>query len=396
MLSLAAAGRGVCADWPQWRGPDENGIAREKLPKDFDAEEIVWRARVGIGFSSLAIAEGRLFTLGHDGGKETVWCLDAKTGKMIWSDEYEAALLPNLHEGGPAATPTVNGDRVITLGKDGKLHCYQVTDGSPLWKRDLLRDAGMPKPPEWGFAGSPLVMGKRVLVEAGMTLAIDRENGGILWRSQPFRPAYGSAARFKQEGAERIAVLKTDGLVVLDPENGGTLAFEKWETPFQTNATTPIVRGSSLFISTGYDRGCALFQFDGRHLLKRYENEKMSTHMNNAVLIDGHLYGFDGTAHRGRPTEFVCLELESGRERWRVPPKQGLGCGSLIATSDGQLIVLTEKGELVIAAASPDGFTIRSRDQVLGGRCWTPPALAGGRIYARNARGDVVCVGASD
>ncbi|MCB1063820.1 MAG: PQQ-binding-like beta-propeller repeat protein [Verrucomicrobiae bacterium] len=397
ILSTVFLNPGKSEDWSRWRGPDENGVARETLPPDFDAEALVWRAQVGVGFSSPVIVSGRLYTLGHDGskpdGQETLWCLDAKTGEVVWSDSWPAPLLSNLHEGGPGATPTVANDRVFSLGKNGDLLCHEATSGKVMWKRDLLADTGMKKAPEWGFAGSPYLMEGQLIVEAGVTLSLDPKNGEILWRSQPFRPAYGTPVRFKVGEVERLAILKTDGLVILDPVNGGTVSFEPWETSFDTNATTPIVSGASIFVSTGYDRGCALFHFDGRTLNRRYENQSLCTHMNNAVLVDGHLYGFDGTAHRGRPTEFVCIEFESGKERWRVSPDEGLGCGSLISTSDGQLLILTEKGELVVAPASPEGFRMLSRAQVLGGRCWTPPSFADGLLYARNSRGDLVCVG---
>lgn len=392
MVSTAGA-----ADWPRWLGPNYDGIAAESLDESFSADSVLWRVQVGIGFSSIAIAGDRVLTMGHDGnassGKETLWCLDAADGSVKWSTSWEAPLLPNLHEGGPAATPTIDGDQVIVLGKNGKLSSFGLETGKLNWRRDLLADTGQAKAPEWGFAGSPLRLEDLLIVEAGMTLALDPETGDIRWRSQPFRAAYGSPAPLQYDGRTYLAVLKTEGLVVLDAENGGTMAFEPWETAFNTNATTPIVDGDSIFISTGYDRGAALFQFDGRELVKRYENQSLCTHMNNAVLIDGYLYGFDGTAHRGRPTEFVCLEWESGKERWRVSPREGLGCGSLIGTSNGKLLILTEKGELAVAPASPRRFDLDDRAQVLGGRCWTPPALAGGRFFARNSRGDLVCVG---
>lgn len=397
LMGWALAEKAVGEDWPHWLGPDRNGVAREAVPATFDAESVRWQARVGIGFSSVAVSGGRLYTMGHDGaksgGQETIWCLDAKTGATLWTDRYEAALLPNLHEGGPAATPAVADGRVYALGKDGQVRCLEADSGRLVWRRDIWRDSGLEGPPEWGFAGSPVVLGDRVIVEAGATFALNRSTGEIVWRSQPFRPAYGSPAVLGEGAGLRLAVLKSDGLVLLDGNNGGTLAFERWETPFDTNATTPVVHGSALFVSTGYDRGCALFQIVDGGLAKRYEHTAMCNHMNQSVLMGGYLYGFDGTAHRGRPTEFVCLEVESGRERWRVPSSMGLGCGSVIGTRDSKLIVLTERGELLVAPATPDGFEPESRAQVLGGRCWTPPVLSGGLVYARNARGDLVAVG---
>lgn len=386
-------------DWPGWLGPSGDGVSDEALPKNFDPEAILWTAKVGVGYSSLAVSKGRVFTLGHvtgdDGsGREVLWCLEAESGEVIWSQSWEATLMDNLHEGGPSGTPLVDGGSVYAVGKAGALIACDLEDGAVLWRRDLLADTGMKSPPEWGFAASPVKVGDLLVVEAGMTLGLNPKSGEIQWRSQPFRPAYGSPAVMQGESGElRLAVLKTDGLAVLDAETGGTLAFEPWETPFDTNATTPIVKGNSLFVSTGYDRGCALFQFDGRRLVKRYENRSLCNHMSHSVLMGGYLFGFDGTAHRGRPTEFVCLEFEGGGERWRVSPEQGLGCGSLIATREGKLLILTERGELVVAEASPDAFRIESRGQVLGGRCWTPPVLSFGRLYARNSRGDLVCVG---
>ncbi|MCB1087586.1 MAG: PQQ-like beta-propeller repeat protein, partial [Verrucomicrobiae bacterium] len=285
-------------------GPNRNGVASESLPAEFDLETIAWRASVGVGFASVAVSDGRVYAVGHDGkkqdGEETLWCLDAKTGEIIWSARTPAELLPNLHEGGPAATPAVEGKVVFSLSKDGLAACRETASGALIWNRNLMAEAGMTKPPEWGFAGSPVIQGDLVIFEAGATFALDKTTGTVVWKSQPFRPAYGSPAPFAGEGGRpRLAVLKTDGLVLLDGESGGTVAFERWETPFDTNATTPILHGHSLFVSTGYDRGCALFQFDGRQLSKRYEGLQMCNHMNQSILIDGHLYGFDGTAHRG-------------------------------------------------------------------------------------------------
>ena len=395
LLALGSGGAAEGGDWPKWRGPSGTGMADEALAEEFDAESVLWRKRIGTGYSSIVVAEGRAFTMGHEKGEEILWCLDALGGEEVWAARWSAPLLDNLHEGGPSATPLVseNGN-VFALGKNGDLVCCDSETGKKLWHVDLISVAGLKGAPEWGFSGSPVMVDGNLLIEAGSTLAFDPGSGALKWRSQPFRPAYGSPAPFEHSGQSFLATLKTDGLAILSAENGGTVAFSPWETAFDTNATTPIVSQGGIFVSTGYDRGCALFRFDGRALSKRYENQLLCTHMNNAVLFDGHLYGFDGTAHRGRPTEFVCLEWESGRERWRVPPAEGLGCGSLIATNDGKLLILSERGELVIAEASPEEYLPGARAQILGGRCWTPPVLANGVLYARNARGDLVAAGA--
>ena len=389
------------ADWPQWRGSDENGISAERLPAKPDFTTVLWQKKVGTGFSTVVVAEGRVFTLGHsgpkEGGNETVWCFHAETGAEIWQHSYPAPLIARFYEGGPGATPTVRGGKVFTYSKHGRLHCYEAATGKVIWQRDMLAEAGLDEPPEWGFACSPYFLtDDTLLIEAGATFALDSATGKVRWKSQRFTPAYGTPKAFTAGGRKLIAVMKTEGLVVLDAGNGATVATADWKTSFDTTATTPIIHGGKIFISTGYDRGCALFELAGDQLKKSYEHKLLSNHMNNSVLIDGHLYGFDGTAHRGRPTEFVCLELATGKEKWRVPSAVGLGCGSVMATADGTLLILSERGELLTAPATTAGFKTTARHQVLGGRCWTVPVLAHGRIYCRNARGDLVCVKAGD
>jgi outer membrane protein assembly factor BamB len=297
--------------------------------------------------------------------------------------------LPNLHEGGPGATPVVAGGFVYTVGKDGQAHASDVQNGKRMWSAELMEMVGMRRPPEWGFSASPVVYGDLVLLEAGATLALDRSKGEVVWRSESYTPAYGSPTVFQQGGRDWIAVLKTEGLVILDPGNeGDTVAFYPWETSFQTNANTPLVIGNRLFVSTGYDRGCTLLDFDGKTLKPVYENQILCNHMGNSVLIDGHLYGFDGTAHRGREVELVCMELASGAEQWR---HRGLRYGTLIGAVDN-LLVLSERGELLIGAATPKGWQPQHEAQALGGRCWTPPVWSAGLLYCRNSRGDLVAL----
>lgn len=390
-LSLSAA------DWPQWRGPTEDGISVERLPAKPVFTQTLWQKKVGTGFSSVAVAGKRVFTMGHssskDNGTETVWCFNAETGAELWQYSYAAPLIDRFYEGGPGATPTVRGGKVFTYSKHGWLHCNDAATGKLIWERDLVAEAGLDGPPEWGFACSPYFLNDdTLLIEAGATFALDPATGAVRWKGQRFTPAYGTPKAFETDGRKLIAVMKTEGLAVLEAATGKTVATTAWKTAFDTTATTPIIHGRQIFISTGYDRGCALFELAGDQLKKTYENKALCDHMNNSVLIDGYLYGFDGTAHRGRPTEFVCLELATGKEKWRVPPDAGLGCGSLTATADGTLLILSERGELLTANATPAGFMPGARHHVLGGRCWTVPVLSDGRIYCRNARGDLVCV----
>ena len=393
LVLLLLANCALAEDWPNWRGPRHDGISREALPKA-DFSKIAWRAKIGVGFSSMAVANGRVFALGctgkRRGNEETLTCLDAATGKKIWSDTYPAALVDYLHEGGPCASPTVDGKRVYGYSKSGRLACYNVADGEKYWTADLMAKAGLPKPPEWGFAGSPLILGNRVIVEATFTCALDKATGKEIWRSKKYKPAYGSPIAFQYKNKIYLATLKTDGLVILDAQTGKTVAFQDWRTSFRTNSTTPIIIGNKIFISTGYQRGCALFEFTGNGLKQIYTNKNLSNHMNNSVVLGDFVYGFDGNTHGRVPKQIVCMRLADGAVQWR---KEGYLCGSLMAVQN-QLLILGEKGKLALGPASPKGFTPTAEAQILQGRCWTVPVLSNGRIYARNAAGTLVCVDA--
>ena len=374
-------------DWPNWLGPDRNGVSRELLPSEVLIDDPLWEAQIGIGFSSFSVSRGSLYTMGHRDGEETVWKLCAETGAVEASFSYGAELLPKLHEGGPAATPAVTDKQVLVMSKDGQLRVLTKDLSQVLWEKSMMDESGLRKIPEWGFTSSPIIMGDLVLIEAGATFAYDLKTGEERWRSESYRPAYGTPHGFQLDGQSFVAVLKTDGLVILCAETGETRGFSLWRTSFQTNSTTPLEIGEGkFFISTGYDRGCCLFVFNGEALSTNYENMNMCNHMGNSVLMKEALYGFDGTAHRGRAVEFTCLDPVSGEKRWHF---EGLGYGSVIGAGD-DLIVLTEGGELLIGAASPDGFMSRAKKQVLNGRCWTPPVFANGILYARNAAGRLV------
>jgi outer membrane protein assembly factor BamB len=394
ILLLAATLSG--ADWPNWQGPSLNNHSVE-TEWTLKNAKVLWEKKIGVGYSSIAVADGRAFTMGHDGlksgGKETVYCLDAKTGKTLWSDTYPAVLLDYLHIGGPCATPTVDGDRVYTLSKDGRLISYNVATGEKHWEVNMMKAAGMSEVPEWGFAGSPRILGELLLIEADFTFAWDKNTGKMVWKSQRYRHAYGTPAPFIHSGKTLLATLKTDGLVILDAKDGATLAFHKWETSYRTNATTPIpLPESKIFISTGYKRGCALLQYKDGNLEVLWENRNLSNHMNNSVIHDGFIYGFDGNTHQAGPKELVCLNLKTGETQWRGGAE--LRCGSLIAAGN-RMILLGERGQLVEAQLSPKGYQAAFDLHALGSQCWTPPALANGMIYARNNKGTLVCVQAN-
>ena len=385
------------ADWPQWMGPRLDGISQEggwSTDWPQDGLRQVWTTELGIGFSSVSVVDGRLYTMGHDDGMETVWCLNEKTGKEIWSHQYPAELNPNLYEGGPGATPTVSGDLVYTLSVDGQLHCLHRVTGAVLWQRDLQEDLDVDMH-EWGFNGSPCILGDHLLFEAGRLAAYDRRNGELVWRSEEHRAGYGSVRAFSHNGRSLLASLDNDGLRISKAADGATIAFQQWKSPFGTNSTTPIVVGDTVYISTGYNVGCGLFKLTTNdtdagpadlQLKEVYASKRMRNHFNNSILYKGYLYGMDGNSNLGRVVTLTCMDLLTGEVSWK---ERGLGCGSLMI-ADGKLIILSEDGQLVVANASPDSYQELARSDFLSGRCWTMPLLLNGHIIGRNAAGQLI------
>ena len=377
-------------DWPNWNGSNHDGISRETgfadaWPKD--GLPIEWTHEIGTGFSSMSASGERLFAMGHKDGVETVWCLNCRSGKVLWTHGYPGELIPNLHEGGPCSTPTVDGDCVYTVGKEGQLFCLNMADGEVLWEKMLQQEIDV-KLPEWGFSSSPRVLGKQLILEAGRVVSFDKSNGDKLWQTEIHEAGYGSAAVFQHAGKTLIATLDCEGLRIVDSADGTQVAFTEWKSPYRTNATTPIIAGDQIFVSTGYKIGCGLFRLQGESLEPVYRNSEMRNHFSNSILLDGHLYGFDGDAHLGRLVTLTCIDFKSGKLMWR---QRGLGCGSVLI-ADGKLLVLTEDGTLILAQATPDAYVELARSAFLEGRCWTVPVLSDGRVYGRNADGKLVCV----
>lgn len=390
LLSIPSLHAADPPTWPNWMGPRRDGISREvgwstKWPDE--GLPVAWTKEVGIGFSSISIADGRLFTLGFIDGEEVVWCLNASTGKELWSYRYPSELNPNLHEGGPASTPTIDGDRIYTLGKEGQLYCFHAATGAIRWQKLLKQNLDI-RTPEWGFSSSAVIEGDQLLLEAGRVVSYNKHSGERQWQTERHEAGYGSAAVFENPpGTKQIATLDCEGLRVLSLKTGEQVAFQPWPSPFRTNATTPIIQGKQIYISSAYQVGCGLFDFDGKDLKQVYANKEMRNHFSNSILHEGHLYGFDGNSNLGRVVQVTCMNLQTGKVAWK---KAGFGCGSLIL-ANGKLVLLAESGTLVIANATPKGYEELARSPFLEGRCWTTPVLLGSRIYGRNAAGHLVC-----
>lgn len=376
-------------DWPFWRGPHRDGISRESGWRSEGAAEPLWTREVGLGHSSFAIVAGRLYTLGFDEarGLDQVWCLDAATGEPAWQVTWPATRDANGHGGGTHSTPAVEGGVVYVTERRGQVRALAAADGQELWSRDLVAEEGV-ESTEYGFGGSPLVVGDRLVIDAARVIALDRATGKTLWRTPDVGAYYSTPTPWTLAGEPVSASFTRHGLYVFTLASGEERGSFPWQKgSVSVSAASPVVVDDArLLISSGYGHGAALVDFTGETPAAVWETKGLKNHLATSVLVAGsdgqrHLYGFDDATLK-------CFDL-TGRERWR---KRGLGDGALSA-SDGRLIVLGGKGELAIVAADPEGYRELSRRRVLEGSAfWSAPVLSGGRIYGRSGEGQLVCL----
>ena len=381
-LAQAPQVQRVAGGWPEYRGPNRDGISRETGWFKDGEPKMLWKANVGAGFASIVVANGRAYAMGNNNNTDTIYCFDAATGQGIWKMSYPCDLMDKQHEGGPSATPTVDDGVVYTYSKMGQLNAWDAATGKLGWSKNIPREMGG-QIPGWGITSTPAVYGNSLFVMTGAPgkciTAFDKKTGNVIWQAGKAGPSYSALQVFEWKGAPYLAVYDAEGVKFMDTKNGKVLWSYGWKTSYDVNAAIPIIDGDKVFISSGYGTGCAMLQSTADEPLL-WKNRDMKNHFNASVLLNGAIFGFD-------ESELACLDVKTGRKLW----SQGrLGKGSLMA-ADNKLIILSERGELVIAEANPKGFKELSRTQILGGKCWSAPSLANGRIYARNANGDVVC-----
>jgi outer membrane protein assembly factor BamB len=388
---LLFAARITAGDWTHYRGPGRDGIALEAcpLPARGGIFREVWRARVGVGTSSSTVAGNRLYTVGHSAGQEIVQCLDTASGKQIWKFSHPVSLDPNLFEGGSRSTPTITKEGVYVLSHEGHLHCLNPESGAVVWERHLVRDFGGRKP-EWGFSGAPLVDGDHLIVDCGgpaaSTVALNRLTGQPVWRSGTEAAGYASPVILPLEPVPALVLFKAGGLFGCNPEDGRVLWSFPWETSYQINAATPVRVGSNkILISSGYNTGAALVSVVDGKASQVWRNKNLRCHINSPVIWGDAVFGIDGNTGGGN---LVCLNPNTGEKRWEEKSVKG---GALIAAG-GALIIVSEKGDLVVAEASSQGFRQLHRQPVLKSRTWAQPVLAHGRIYVRDNVGNLSCL----
>ena len=386
----------ACAeDWPFIFGPTYNGISKEKGWLDdtpsADDVKILWTKHVGAGCTSVVVSSGRAYTMSNPGRKfepgthaDIVYCLDAASGNEIWRFEYKCGLnFKSNTPAGPFATPTVDDDRVYTFSRKGDAYCINAKTKKSIWYKDLKTELGMLMPFQGGFAGSPLVLDNKVVYNAGVAgVALDKMTGNLIWASDPNVAAQATPVPFEKDGEKLLAMFSGVGLVTVKAETGEELWRFAWPTKYKTNAANPVISGNKIFISSWYNVGCTLLDITKDKPRPIWKYKHMQNHYSTSILHNGFLYGF-------HISKLTCMDFNTGQVKWTL--RGGYGKGNLMM-ADGKLIVLTEKGVLLIGQAKPEGFEPVIEKKILNEKCYAPPTLANGRIYARSLKGTLICI----
>jgi outer membrane protein assembly factor BamB len=361
----------------------------------------VWEKKAGQGFSSPVVSTNRLIMFHRLENRETIECLDAKTGQVLWSTDYLTAYRDDFgFDEGPRATPAISDGWVYTYGAEGVLNCVGLATGTNLWRVDTKSIFRAPKG-FFGIACSPLVEGSAVLLIVGGAngtgiVAFNKSDGKLRWKTSDDKASYSSpvSATFHERACALF--LTRSELLALDPANGKQLFQFPFEPPIHASvsAATPVVVGNRVFISACYDTGAALLETvagaAGKLSVRNVwsGDDKLSNHYATSIHYNGFLYGLHGRTDPGfSPAPSLrCLELATGKVRW----EQSFEACTFVLAGD-ELLILTERGELMRARASPDGFKPEGRSQVLPSGARAHPALADGFFYARS-KDKLVCL----
>ncbi|HEX8145606.1 MAG TPA: PQQ-binding-like beta-propeller repeat protein [Pyrinomonadaceae bacterium] len=372
-------------EWPQWRGPNRDGISKETgLLKQWpeSGPPLAWKASgAGRGYSSLAASKGRLYTLGLRGEREFVIAFDFKTGKEVWATPHGAAFR-NDRGDGPRGTPTVDGERVYALGGSGDLSALDAATGKVVWTMNVLQKFGG-RNITWGISESPLVVGEKLLVNPGgpgaSVVALNKKDGSLIWKSQSDPAGYSSAIPVTVGGRTQVVFFTSTRGLGLDLETGALL----WDYPKAANGTanaaTPVARGNRVFITSDYGNGGGLVEIkaDGKGVTASevYFTREMRNHHSSSVLVGEHLYGFSGGI-------LTAMGFDTGKVSWK---DRSVGKGSLVY-ADGLIYLLSENGVVGLAEATPEGYRERGRFRIPQDSLptWAHPVVAGGHLFIRD------------
>lgn len=371
--------------WTNFRGPSRDGRYDEmQVLTNWPAQglSLVWKEPVGLGYASFTIADGRAFTIEQRRRQEVVAAYDINTGRELWVQGWNALYSDSTGDG-PRTTPTWDDGRLYALGATGELRCLDAKTGAVSWGKNILSD-NQAENLSWAMAASPLIVDDKVIVLPGgsggkSVVAYNKLSGAPVWKSQNDRQAYVSPMLVTLAGRRQILVVSASRVFGLAPENGALLWSQTWDTDMGINVSQPImVDKNRFFISSGYGKGASLVEVTGagNSFTARsiWENINMKNKFNSSVLHEGYVYGLDEGI-------LTCLDVNTGARKWKGGR---YGYGQILLAS-GHLIVMSDTGELALVKATPTEYSEVARFTALEGKTWNYPAIAGGRLFVRNA-----------
>lgn len=371
--------------WTNFRGPNRDGLYNEMpVLTTWPAQglPLLWKAPVGLGFASFAVADGRAYTIEQRRQKEVVAAYDVNTGRELWIQGWNAEYNDSTGDG-PRTTPTYDDGRLYALGATGELRCLDAKSGGVIWGKNILAE-NQASNLQWAMSASPLIVDDKVIVLPGgsggkAVVAYNKMTGAAVWRSQNDQAAYVSPMLVTLAGRRQILVEMASRIFGLAPEDGSLLWSQAWDTDMGINVSQPIIVDKNrFFLSSGYGKGAALVEItgSGKTFSARtvWENINMKNKFNSSVLHEGFVYGLDEGI-------LTCLDVNTGTRKWKGGR---YGYGQVLLAS-GHLIVTSDTGEVALVKASPDAYSEVARFSALQGKTWNYPAIAGGRLFVRNS-----------
>ena len=398
LVCLTLVGTLYAIDWPQWRGPTRDNRWPEKgLPAKLPAKLAArWKVPIGGGFGGIAVVSGRVYVMDRvkePREEERVVCLDATTGKSVWTHSYAIKYGKLDYGNGPRCTPTIHAGKVYTFGAMGHLFCLDAKTGKIVWHRDTVKDF-RGRVPTWGHSCSPLVEGKRLIVQVGGTpdadlVALDLDTGKEVWRSLDDRPGYASVVVVDAGKWRQLVTFTPQHVVGLDPATGKRL----WRVPFEgieyDVSITDVVHTDGVLLASNYWSGSKAIRLDdeGKNPKVVWEGKALSLLMSTPLVQGKNFFALD------RFKGLKCLEANTGKILWEnehITPRGTNPQASLVWISETKALILNTPGELLMVELTPKGLTPLGKVPIIG-KTWAHPAFADRCVFARNDE-EIVCV----
>jgi outer membrane protein assembly factor BamB len=386
------------SEWPNYGGPDRNQVSNEKglrLSWKNDEPQVIWELDVGLGYSSVVESGGFAYTQGNTNSRNTLYCVNSESGKIIWKHSYPCKKDPKYFDGGSRSTPTIANKMIFLCSHEGDLYALDAKTGSIKWTKNLLTDFDG-KRPTWGFAGSPLFVNDKLILETGSSdgslVCLNAESGDLIWKSGESEAGYASPMLYGEE-LDEVLVFNQFGLVLHNLKYGSIIRKYQHTTRYGINAAQPMVIGNKIFISSAYGKGASLVDFNRRKPISLWESDSFSCQMASLVKMDNFAYGIHGQAgSRSDQSKLFCLDLRSGKEMWS---QKGFGLGTVVLVRD-TLVIMSDEGVLSLVRANSSKYEELFQTQVLSGKSnWIPVTYVNGKLHCRSAKGKWVCLAMS-